>query len=300
MTYSQIEDEYRVKLLTATSDNLSDEERVRAVALDVLALSYSNNAGTDGFVTRMAFSTMVFPGFALDMADVDLLLDTGLWTEVPGGYQRQWDHQQTAEEAAERRAAHAADERRRRRHNKGDHSLCSEKCWAVRGEGGEARGEPHGKARGQSRGTSGGQARAASPSHPTSSHKDEEDEMASATPPPSLAKARSDVGLPPNGEPDDEADSEATTNKDWIIPKGEPGYEAQWNRANEWFLKWRALQSEDVRSRLTVAASQKLWVESDPDGDGAARDWHHFKKSELKKMHEAGGRDQWLASQKGR
>lgn len=287
MTWTQITDTYRADLLTVTTE-MTDEERVRTVALDVMATAYSNTAGTDGYVSRLALTTMVLPGLGLDQCDMELLVETGWWAEVDGGWQRDWSDQESKEKVTARRqkrAEYSANWRERsKRCAGGDHSLC-DRCWAVKT--GWKTGDPpmREQSREQSRNGSREQSRMhslPSPSQPSPARvvtrDGESGDGASAEPPPSLAKARSVVVSPPQEKPDD-----------WLIPSDGAGYREQEARMSVLFNAWAADQSASVQR---LPRKGRLFAWRDAGG------YEAFKESERQMMREAGGREMWLASQK--
>jgi hypothetical protein len=131
---------------TRLSDNYTDRPEfedmsLSACYLDVEALVYCNRLLTDGFLPAKKLPRITRSDDP--EADMQELIDSGIWWEVEGGYQREWDDQMLATDVERSRADNAERQRRfnesRRdretRHAVGDHSKCKpEYCSGARGE----------------------------------------------------------------------------------------------------------------------------------------------------------------------
>jgi hypothetical protein len=131
---------------TRLSDNYTDRPEfedmsLSACYLDVEALVYCNRLLTDGFLPAKKLPRITRSDDP--EADMKELIDSGLWWDVEGGYQREWDDQMLATDIEKSRADNAERQKRfnegRRdretRHAAGDHSRCKpEYCSGARQE----------------------------------------------------------------------------------------------------------------------------------------------------------------------
>jgi len=131
---------------TRLSDNYTDRAEfedmsLSACYLDVEALVYCNRLLTDGFLSDTKLPRITRSNDP--EADMQELIDSGLWWEVEGGYQRNWDDQISGASVESNREHNAErqrrfDESKRERetlHRAGDHSKCKpEWCSALRGK----------------------------------------------------------------------------------------------------------------------------------------------------------------------
>jgi hypothetical protein len=131
---------------TRLSDNYTDRAEfedmsLSACYLDVEALVYCNRLLTDGFLSASKLPRITRSNDPDD--DMQELIDSGLWEEVEGGFQREWDDQRNRVDVEKERAKSAVRTKRfneskrdrETRHAAGDHSKCNpEWCSGARGE----------------------------------------------------------------------------------------------------------------------------------------------------------------------
>ena len=92
---------------TRLSDNYTDRPKfedmsLSACYLDVEALVYCNRLLTDGFLPARKLPRITRSDDP--EADMQELIDSGIWWEVEGGYQREWDDQMLATDVERSRA----------------------------------------------------------------------------------------------------------------------------------------------------------------------------------------------------
>jgi len=227
---------------TRLSDNYTDRPEfedmsLSACYLDVEALVYCNRLLTDGFLPAKKLPRITRSDDP--EADMQELIDSGIWWEVEGGYQREWDDQMLATDVERSRADNAERQRRfnesRRdretRHAAGDHSKCKpEYCSGARGEAkGNLTNALHNAP--QTR---------PDPTRPNGEGKGK------ATP--ARPKGRS---APPEEEtvipdPEEEIDStEYIPDSAWLYPEGTPERAAQENRLNRTIQNWMQEKGDD-------------------------------------------------------
>src|ERR1035437_9135136 len=121
---------------TRLSDNYTDRAEfedmsLSACYLDVEALVYCNRLLTDGFLSASKLPRITRSNDPDD--DMQELIDSGLWEEVEGGFQREWDDQRNRVDVERERAKSAVRTKRfneskrdrETRHAAGDHSKCN-------------------------------------------------------------------------------------------------------------------------------------------------------------------------------
>lgn len=281
MTWTRLGDDYADRMALAQADDYE-------MLVDVQLLIWCNRLLSDGFVPRAVLRSAV-PVWELEDSDLletmKALVEHGIWTEVKGGWQRDWSDQETAERVRARQAATRERQSTFRERSAlckaGDHSLC-DRCEAVRtGKALGRNGVGNGVTNGVSSSVRNGVSNSA-PSRPDPTLREgREKGQTSATPPPSLAKARSVVGSPPKEQPDD-----------WMCEKPSEGYDRQNERMNDAYRRWSRSHTEEVMKAGGWSQAWDVWR----DRGG----WTEFKESERKMMREAGGRETWLVSQKGK
>lgn len=261
MTWTRLPDDYADRMALAELDDVD-------LAIDVQLLVWSNRLLTDGFVpAKMLQTATPLTGFPEDelLDSLRQMAKAGIWEEVPGGWQRDWSLQETAERVKTRQKMNREKQDRFRersaRCKAGDHSMC-DRCEAVR----------NGTAAGRNR------SRNRVPTRPDPTPREGREEGRPSAAPPALDAPSA---TPPGEDVND-----------WAISKGERGYYAQRNRMFEdFFSPWFAVHRDDADIRdLERIDQERAWARS-----GGLDD---FIESERKLMRRAGGREKWLASQK--
>lgn len=198
MTWTRLSDNYADRMAL---DGLLDCD----LALDVQLLVWSNRLLTDGFVPR-AMLAKAAPLSDEPEEGMRALVEAGLWTEVKGGWQRDWSDQETAERVKARQVAtrerQATFRERSARCKAGDHSLC-DRCEAVLS--GRAKGR-NGVTNRVTNGVSN-----ASPSRPDPTLREGRDKGQTSATPPALDA--------PAATPPSERDS-MPPDRLWVFPPG--------------------------------------------------------------------------------